>query len=55
MTEGATFLQALLFALGVILAVAAAFLKVDSRLGWAGVACVAGGLLVPPLSVILAA
>lgn len=55
MTTGWLFVQALLFALGVVLAVFAAFPKIDARVGWAAVACIAGGLFLAPLNALFVA
>lgn len=54
MTQGWLFVQALLFALGVVLAVLAAS-KFDARVGWAGIACIAGGLFLAPLNALFVA
>ncbi len=55
MSQGWLFLQALLFAVGIVLAVLAALPKIDARLGWAAVACVAGGLFLAPLNALFVA
>lgn len=55
MTQGWLFVQALLFAVGVVLAAFAAFPKVDARVGWAAVACISGGLFLVPLNALFIA
>ncbi len=55
MTDGWLFLQALLFAVGGVLALITALTKADARVGWGAVACVAGGLLLTPLNAIFVA